>query len=143
MKHFEDDPALEEDLTEDAVVWRRAFMTMVPCWTAKQVAEENTSRAANKSAIASQWQREGKIFSVKFEGQQWFPRFQFQSGSPAPVIAKVIGSFQEHATGWNLAFFFANPNPYIQGHKPFELIRSNPDRVASLAERYANPAGVF
>lgn len=135
--------ASDEKLSPDTVEWRRNFIAEVPCLTAAQVAEQSTSKASNKSALASRWQEEGKIFSVKFESRNWFPKFQFHGGSPVPVIAKVIKTLPEHIAGWDLAFFFSNPNPYIGGRRPLELVRSNPDRVLSLAERFAHPADVF
>jgi len=128
---------------DDTVQWRHQFMATVKCWTSATVADQSTSTATNKSAISSRWLREGKIFSVSYKGQRWFPNFQFQNGSPVPVMAKVIEMFPVHMRDWNLAFFFSTPNPYIGGRKPLELIRSNPDRLISLAQRFAHPADVF
>ena len=114
-----------------------------PSWTSAQVAAESTSTARNRAAMASRWLREKKIFAIRYEGQQCFPRFQFQDGVPSPVIAQVIKIFPEHATGWDLAYFFATPNPNIGGRKPIELLKSNPARVVSLAEAFAHPADAF
>ncbi|MGA3346421.1 MAG: hypothetical protein ABSC76_16295 [Terracidiphilus sp.] len=139
----DEDCTSTEDADDVTVQWRHQFMETVECWTSATVADQSTSTATNKSAIASRWLREGKIFSISYKGQRKFPSFQFQNGSPAPAIAKVIEMFPVHARDWNLAFFFSTPNPYIGGHKPHELIRSNPDRLISLAQRFAHPADVF
>jgi hypothetical protein len=132
-----------EGLDSDTLAWRKEFIGAVRSWTADEIAEQSTSKATNKSAIASRWQSEGKIFSVRFEGRNLFPRFQFKDGSPIPVVAKVIQLMPEHMSGWDFAFFFYNPNSYIGGRRPFEMIRSNPGRVLSLAKQFAHPADVF
>jgi hypothetical protein len=133
----------EATIAKDTVSWRKQFMSETECWTSAKVAEESTSRATNRAAIASRWVAEKKIFSVRFEGQQWFPRFQFQGGEPIPVVSQVIDVFPEHATGWELAYFFATPNPNIGGRKPLELLKIDPSRLLSLAQAFAHPADVF
>jgi Protein of unknown function (DUF2384) len=134
---------VEAVIDRDTLDWRRRFMRTNSVWNSAQVAAESTSTARNRAAIASRWLREKKIFGLRYEGQQVFPRFQFQDGSPSPVIAKVISRFPEHATGWDFAYFFATPNPHLGGRKPLELLKSNPDRVLSLAQAFAHPADVF
>ncbi len=134
---------VEEAISRDTLEWRQQFMRSNPSWTSAQVAAESTSTARNRAAIASRWLREKKIFAIRYEGQQCFPRFQFQDGAPSPVIAQVIKIFPEHATGWDLAYFFATPNPNIGGRRPTELLKSNPARVVSLAEAFAHPADAF
>ncbi len=133
----------EEAISRDTLEWRQQFMRSNPSWTSAQVAAESTSTARNRAATASRWLREKKIFAIRYEGQQCFPRFQFQDGVPSPVIAQVIKIFPEHSTGWDLAYFFATPNPNIGGRKPIELLKSNPARVVSLAEAFAHPADAF
>lgn len=134
---------IKEAIARDTLEWRQQFMRVNECWTSTKVAEESTSTAKNRASIASRWLQERKIFAIKFQAQQYFPRFQFQNGTPVPVIAQVIRTFPEHANGWDLAYFFATPNPNIQGCKPLELVRSDPARVVSLAEAFLHPANVF
>lgn len=133
----------ETAIRKDTLNWRRQFMSENQCWTSAEVAEESTSRAANRAAIASRWVNERKIFSVRFEGQQWFPRFQFRDGGPIPTVSQVIKAFPGHVTGWELAYFFATPNPNIGGRKPLELLKGDPSRLLSLAQAFAHPADVF
>ncbi len=135
--------AVEKRIARDTLEWRKQFVSANPLWTSAQVAAESTSTAKNRAAIASRWLREKKIFAVKYEGQQSFPRFQFQDGAPSPVIAQVIETFPAHVIGWDLVYFFATPNQNIGGRKPLELLKSNPARVISLAQASAHPADVF
>jgi hypothetical protein len=133
----------EEEIQKDTLAWRKEFMSQYESWTSAEVAAQSGSTARNAAAMASRWAREGKIFSVKFEGKTCFPRFQFQDGSPIPAVADVIEAFPKHSTGWDLAFFFTNPNSYLGGRKPVEILRSDPDRVTSLAQTFVHPADVF
>jgi hypothetical protein len=133
----------EAEIAKDTLRWRKEFIAENECWSSAKVATESTSRAKNRAAIASRWAAEKKIFSVRFQGQQRFPRFQFQDGEPLPLISEVIHIFPEGATGWELAYFFATPNPNIEGRKPLELLKSDSLRVLSLARAFAHPADVF
>ena len=123
--------------------WRKHFVSENPCFTSNEIAQEATSLAANRAAMASRWVQEKKIFSVRFEGQQLFPQFQFQDGRPIPAISEVIRTFPETATGWDMAYFFLSPNPNIGGSRPVDLLKRDPARLASLAQAYVHPADVF
>ena len=128
---------------KNTLEWRKQFISENPCFTSDEIAEEATSRATNRAAMASRWVQERKIFSVRFEGQQLFPKFQFHDGRPIPAVSEVIRTFPETATGWDLAFFFLSPNPNIAGSKPVDLLKRDPARLASLAQAYIHPADVF
>src|SRR5208283_3102603 len=68
-----DEIAAQETIDRDTVEWRSQFMKNNPSWTAKDVADQSTSTAKNRAALASRWAQEGKIFAVKYEGQLWDP----------------------------------------------------------------------
>jgi hypothetical protein len=138
-----DEIAAQETIDRDTVEWRSQFMKHNPSWTAKDVADQSTSTAKNRAALASRWAQEGKIFAVKYEGQLWYPRFQFQDGEPLPTIGQVIRVYPSHANGWDFAYFFATPNANIGGRKPIELLKSDPERVLSLARAAAGPADAY
>jgi hypothetical protein len=130
-------------IEKDTLEWREQFMSENKCWTSAEVAKESSSTAKNRAAIASRWLAEKRIFSVHFKRQTWFPRFQFQDGSPIPAISNVIKAFPKHATGWDLAFFFDTPNSFIGGRRPLELLKGDPEAIESLAHRFANPTDAF
>jgi hypothetical protein len=133
----------ESFANKNTLAWRKQFISENPCFTSDEIAQEATSRATNRAAMASRWVQEKKIFSVRFEGQQLFPQFQFQDGRPIPAVSKVIKTFPEIATGWDLAYFFLSPNPNIGGSKPVDLLKRDPARLASLTQAYIHPADVF
>lgn len=137
-------PAIEEqNLDKDSLAWRQVFVSNYACLTAEAVADESGNTAKNRSAIASRWATEKKIFSIRFESKTLYPKFQFKDGNPIPAIARVLDHFPEHFTGWDIAFFFTSPNSYLSGRKPVDLLRTDPERVVSLADSFAQPADVF
>jgi hypothetical protein len=133
----------EKAAGKDTLDWRKRFMAENKCLTSEDIAQQGTSRAANRAAMASRWRKEKRIFSFRFEGQQWFPRFQFQDGMPIEAVSRVIQVFPEHATGWELAYFFVTPNPNLGGRKPMDLLKQDPVRLISLAQAFVHPADVF
>jgi hypothetical protein len=138
-----DAESAEEVLGKDTLAWRQQFVSQTVCWTADQVASESTSVAKNRSAIASRWQKEKKIFSIRFEGKTLYPKFQFQDGSPVKAVSDVLEVLPEYMTGWDVAFFFTSPNSSLGGRKPLELLRTDTKRLISLAQAFANAADVF
>src|SRR5579863_651240 len=133
----------EAAIDRDTLEWRKRFMAEHPAWTSAQIAQESTSRAKNQPAIASRWAKEKKVFAFDYQGQKWFPRFQFQDGRPVPAVSQVIKLFPQHATGWELAYFFTTQNANLSGRRPLDLLKQDPSRVVSLAQAFVHPADVF
>lgn len=134
---------VEARIERDTLAWRDRFVSEYPCLTSADVAKESTSTAKNRSAIASRWLGEKKIFSIQSGRKLLFPKFQFQDGSPLPVVSDIMEEFPKHATGWDYVFFLTTPNSFIGGRKPIELLRTDPKQVVSLAHSFADPADAF
>jgi hypothetical protein len=128
---------------KESLVWRTQFMSEYERWTSADIAQQSTSLARNQASTASRWAKEKKVFAIDYQGQKWFPTFQFQDGRPIPEVSQVLEVFPKHATGWQLAYFFTAPNANISGRKPYELLKTNPSRVVSLAQAFVHPADVF
>ncbi len=133
----------EQDLDKDSLAWRKAFVSQYECLSAEAVADESGNTAKNRSAIASRWAAEKKIFSIRYENKTLYPKFQFKDGSPISAIARVLEIFPNHFTGWDIAFFFTNPNSYLDGRKPVDLLKADPEKVVSLVHAFVRPADVF
>jgi len=133
----------EQHLDKESLAWRKAFVSRYECLTAETVADESGNTAKNRSAIASRWAVEKKIFSIRYENKTLYPKFQFRDGSPIPAITRVLELFPDHFTGWDVAFFFTSPNSYLDGRKPVDLLKSDPEKVVSLVHAFVRPADVF
>jgi hypothetical protein len=129
----------------DTLEWRRWFMKHVPTLTAEQIAEQAGHQANNRSATASRWLSDGKIFCVKFQGQLLYPAFQFRHGQPLPVVGRILSVLGEDPTGWDSALFFATPNAYLNNDKPMDRLNDKglEEKLLSLADRHSHPAAAF
>jgi hypothetical protein len=135
--------ALPQEIERESFAWRENFVSHYKGLSAAQVADETGNTARNRSAIASRWTSERKIFGVRFQNQTLYPTFQFKDGEPIPVIAEILKKMPAAFTGWDLAFFLTSPNAYLGGKLPLELLKSNPERVVSLAHAFAHSADAY
>lgn len=123
--------------------WREAFVSQHKCLSAPEVADEAGNTAKNRSAIASRWAAEGRIFGIRFRNQTLYPAFQFNYGEPIEAMADVLKEMPSTFTGWDVAFFLTSPSSYTDGKSPLQLLSSTPERVVALAKAFARPANVF
>jgi hypothetical protein len=130
-------------MDRESLAWREHFVSHYKGLSASQVADETGNTAKNRSAITSRWTSEKKIFGVRFRNQTLYPAFQFKDGEPIPTIAEILKEMPAAFTGWDLAFFMTSPNAYLDGKLPLELLKSNPERLVSLAHAFAHPADAF
>jgi hypothetical protein len=67
-----------------------------------------------QSRPASDWKRRGRIFSVSYEGKEYYPRYQFDAMyRPLPVIRDILKAYGECSDPWSLAVWFYFPNAWI------------------------------
>lgn len=84
----------------------------------------------------SRWQAEGRLLSVPFSQERWFPAFQFgDDGEPLPVLQRVLTALRTRLSGeWQMALWFTTPSPWLAGRRPVDLLQSESDAVARAAE---------
>lgn len=79
---------------------------------------------------------------IRFEwgGARWRPHFQFDpaTGRPREVVTRVARELQHAMDGWALACWFAEPNAWLSGQRPVDLLDSDPTEIhaAARADRY-------
>jgi hypothetical protein len=117
---------------------RARFFEAWPCLTSKQVAEAAGHGSKNQSMTTSRWKGSGKIFSVRYNGVEYFPAFQFQDGQPLETISRVLRLLGERKSGWQTAFWFTSPNGWLNGRKPAECL-NDADAVVGAAAEEAEP----
>lgn len=111
---------------------RIRFIETVATLTSDEIAEGAGHAARNKSMTASRWKADGKIFSVRWQGQERYPSFQFADGRPLPVIKDVLSALPEGLSAWEVAFWFVSSNPWLDGQAPHDVIGMR-DRVVQAA----------
>ena len=135
--------APDAEIDPASLAWREAFVSRYKGLTAAEVADQSGNTARNRSAIASRWAAEKKIFGIRFRNRTLYPEFQFRHGEPIPVIAKILKEMPDRFTGWDVAFFLTSPNGNLDWKKPLGLLKADPERVASLAHAFSHSADAF
>jgi len=99
------------------------------------------SRAKNPSQTAYRWHKARKIFSVDFQGKDYFPGFQFDEASrPLPAVARVLEVLDAHTLKpWEIAFWFTTPTGWLSDRAPVEEL-DDPDALAAAAHSTYEPA---
>lgn len=80
---------------------------------------------------------EGAIFSISYEGVEYFPRYAIESRSFALAqggMQRVIAVLATRMSGWSMALWFESSNSYLAGKLPKDLISSDPDAVVKAAQ---------
>jgi len=86
-----------------------------------------------------QWKQEQKIFAVRHRNANLYPAFQFENGSPRPVINKILKAMPGDMSPWQTALWFESGNGWLSGDVPQECL-GDIDRVVNAAARLAQPA---
>jgi hypothetical protein len=134
-------PAAIEQLRRYALV-RMTFMKEVPLLRSSEVAQLSGSTARNSSARASRWKSERRIFSVQWNGIDYYPAFQFspKSGEPLPAVQTILDIFGGELRDWQIAiWFFANNGSLAGGRRPMDAIARDPKAVIEAAKHEVEP----
>lgn len=114
---------------------RAALIEELGLLTSSEIADLNESQAENRAALASRWKGEGRIFSVRHHGQDYFPAFQLAAdGRPLEVVARLLKALGG-ARGWETALWFTAANGYLAGRRPVDLLGTEPESIVEAAER--------
>ena len=110
--------AVRTEIEGDNAAARVHFMETVPCYTNAQLFDLVGHAAKNRNATGSRWKSDGRVFSVPFQGKEYYPAFQFQDGRPHPTIAAILSALPEGMSPWQIAFWFVSSNPSLDGEVP-------------------------
>lgn len=79
----------------------------------------------------------GEVLAFDWHHTTWVPMFQFDPLSlalrpePRQVLAALAGAFD----GWSLALWFAQPNTWLLGCRPMDLLQSDLPAVLKAARK--------
>jgi len=91
----------------------------------------------NPSTQPNKWKREKRIFAFTFDGRDYYPAFGIdphRSYRPRPALAKVLKTFGNTKSPWQLAFWFAGMNSFLGAARPQDLLATAPERVIAAAK---------
>lgn len=141
---------LPESIPSPAEVWhaqqsaqaRSELLQEFGALTAEEVADRAGSKARNRSALASRWHSEGRIFAVPWHGRALYPAFQFTDARPSATVEQAVANLRERGLdGWPLALWFTTPSGWLWDARPVDLLDEDPKGVlAAAGEALSLPA---
>ncbi len=134
---------VEAKIDDDNARLRAEFLSDFEVLTSAQIHAMSGSTSRNKSATANDWKKAGKIFSVKLQGKDLYPAFQFNAdGRPYATLADVLAALPQDLTSWQTAFWLVAPQNALDGARPIDLVQAGDARVFDAAARaFETPAG--
>jgi hypothetical protein len=116
---------------------RRLFLEEFGALTSGEVAELAGSRAANRSALANRWRKEGRILGVTLHDTVYYPGFQFdEHGRPLPLISEILWALDAtDLSEWEVALWFTKRSGWLGDRRPVDLLLEDPDTVLEAARR--------
>lgn len=86
-----------------------------------------------------------KVIRFQWQSQTWLPLFQFRpiDMAPLPELGPVMMELTAAYDNWELAVWFAQPNPWLSDRVPADLLVSDLPAVlnAARADRYIARGG--
>jgi len=137
---------LEERIAQVAMV-RKVFE--VGDWlTADDINNLQQMPLSKKSLPTSDWKRRRRIFSVPYNGKDYYPRYQFDAMyQPLPVIRDILKAYGECKDPWSLAIWFQFPNGWIAKQLRDAIVPVAPkdalDRAADVIKAARNHRGTY
>ena len=117
--------------------FRARVMADFGAYRATDLAARSRSNARNRSQLAYSWRREGRIFSVPYQGRDWYLAFQFdEEARPLPAVAGVLEQLHD-LDPWDIAAWFVRAHPHLDRRRPVDLLADDADGVIAAARRDA------
>ena len=102
--------------------------------TGEQLGAARMDSAVHGAGATGQLQTSEKLFSIRRDGRDVFPRYAFGNDfRPLPVMSDIMKAFH----GWGpmmIAGWLESTSSFLQGRRPRELIASDPVWVLQAAQ---------
>lgn len=102
--------------------------------------EQQIAAASGAEINTSKWERERRIFTINIgnvlDGAEYLPRYALDPknvDSPLKVIKEILCIFEHLRAGWELAYWFASVNSFLNEKRPLDLLITNPRHVVAAA----------
>jgi hypothetical protein len=104
---------------------------------AGEIAKMAGYSSKNPSAQPNKWKRAGYIFAFQHKGIDYFPLYALnpvEGYRPYKALAEVLNVFGEMKIGWDIAFWFAGLNSFLDDQRPQDLLATRPELVIAAAQ---------
>jgi hypothetical protein len=129
----EERPEVDEEIELDNAQLRAAYLQATRCFTSQQIHDRSSRKPKNKSEPASRWKREQRVFAVRQGGVDLYPAFQFRDGAPRRVVKKTLACLPNDLSAWQIAFWFASGNAWLDDAAPQDCLSHEADVIAAAA----------
>ena len=103
--------------------------------TAPQISELAGLGVANPFGTVNRWKQRRKLFALKHDGQDHYPRYLFGDDfRPLAAAEKVLSALAGFSAS-RLASWFESRNGLLGGQRPREVLATDPERVIEAAHR--------
>jgi hypothetical protein len=116
---------------------RTAVLEASEWLTAAQLSGLAGFSGQNASAQPNKWKREGRIFAIRQNGNDYYPSYALHTDGdyrPLKGLAPVLLCFKGALDDWDIATWFASVNSFLGGARPMDLLAGAPDQVLAAAE---------
>lgn len=111
----------------------RAIQKSTEWLTAAQIATLANLPIANPIAAVGRWKKQGRIFALRRDGKNYYPRFALGSDyRPVPVVRDVIKVLADYHPEL-LAGWFDSTSHFLGGRRPRDVIAEEPAKVLAGA----------
>ena len=109
-------------------------------WTADDI--NSFQRIATSAEnVVDEWKQTGCVFSVFYEGSEYFAAYQFDSiHKPRPVIKAVLNAYGACTDSWSIAAWFHFRNGWISDDKTSSSTPLAPKDALDQSEAITNAA---
>lgn len=107
---------------------------------AQEVVRLFKRRCGSDLTMLANWIVNKKVICFEWQSKMWLPLFQFNrfDMTPLPGLGQVLAELTSVYDAWELANWFAQPNPWLGARTPAEMLGFDLPAVlnASRAERF-------
>ncbi|MFT3968399.1 MAG: hypothetical protein QM690_21225 [Sphingobium sp.] len=116
---------------------RKAVLESAEWLNAAQLSKVAGFSGQNPSAQPNKWKREGRIFTIRRSGSDYYPGYALDPEAgyrPVKGLAPILAVFGDELDDWDIAIWFASANGFLGGAAPMDLLASDPERVLAAAQ---------
>jgi hypothetical protein len=119
----------------------RAIQQSTEWLTAAQIANLADLGSANPIATVGRWKRQGRIFALRRDGKDYYPRYALGSDfCPLPVVKEVMKVLTDYDPEL-LASWFDSSSRFLGGRRPREIMAVEPATVLKSARHQIEVQG--
>lgn len=110
-------------------------------WLTAEEIDHLQQDPSQAQSLATNWERHGCVFSVSYDGKNYYPLYQFNSlYQPLPVIKGILDAYGSYVDAWAVAAWFHFPNCWITGEDSGGAVPVSPKDALHRCKELINAA---